>query len=74
MSFERDDMNNYFSIDTIKNFINIPINATGALNASGSIVGNTFNPHLQGKFAFVDAAFQGQNGSRSNALDSTQKA
>ena len=52
---------NYFSIDTIKNFINIPINATGALNASGSIVGNTFNPHLQGKFAFVDAAFQGQS-------------
>ena len=52
---------NYLSVDTIKNFINIPINATGALNASGSIIGDTFNPQLQGNFAFVDAAFEGQS-------------
>jgi hypothetical protein len=52
---------NYLSVDTIKNFTNIPINATGALNASGSIIGDTFNPQLQGNFAFVDAAFEGQS-------------
>ncbi|MDJ0509029.1 MAG: translocation/assembly module TamB domain-containing protein [Crocosphaera sp.] len=51
---------NYLSIDTINNFIKVPLDATGALNASGSIGGSPFNPQLQGQFALVDATFQGR--------------
>ena len=51
---------NYLSLDTINNFFRVPLDASGALNASGTITGSPFNPQLQGQFALVDAAFQGQ--------------
>jgi translocation and assembly module TamB len=51
---------NYLSIDTINNFVKIPVDATGALNASGSISGSPFSPQLQGQFEFIDATFQGR--------------
>lgn len=51
---------NYLSIATINNFIEVPVDATGALNASGTITGSPFQPQLQGQFAFVDTTFQGR--------------
>ncbi len=51
---------NYLSIATINNFIEVPVDATGALNASGTISGSPFQPQLQGQFAFVDTTFQGR--------------
>ncbi|WP_107669937.1 translocation/assembly module TamB domain-containing protein [Cyanothece sp. BG0011] len=51
---------NYLSIGTINNFIEVPVDATGALNASGTLSGTPFQPQLQGQFAFVDTTFQGR--------------
>ncbi|MGK7939010.1 MAG: translocation/assembly module TamB domain-containing protein [Crocosphaera sp.] len=51
---------NYFSLDTINNFVKVPIDATGALNASGTLSGSPVNPQIQGEFGFVDATFQGR--------------
>ncbi|MEM8777541.1 MAG: translocation/assembly module TamB domain-containing protein [Cyanobacteria bacterium P01_G01_bin.49] len=51
---------NYLSLDTINNFIQVPLDANGALNASGTISGSPFDPQLQGQFALVDAGFQGK--------------
>ena len=50
----------YFSLATINNFIKIPIDATGALNTSGSITGSLLEPQIQGEFALVDTTFQGR--------------
>ncbi|MGK7955561.1 MAG: heme utilization protein, partial [Crocosphaera sp.] len=49
---------NYLSLATINNFIKVPLDATGALNASGTISGNPFKPQLEGQFALVDTTFQ----------------
>ncbi|MEA5532396.1 translocation/assembly module TamB domain-containing protein [Crocosphaera sp. XPORK-15E] len=51
---------NYLSLDTIGNFIKIPLDTSGALNASGNINGTLIALQLQGQFALVDAAFQGK--------------
>ena len=51
---------NDFSLATINNFITVPVDATGALNASGTITGSPFNPQLQGQFALVNTTFQGR--------------
>ncbi|MGK7960651.1 translocation/assembly module TamB domain-containing protein [Crocosphaera sp.] len=52
---------NYLSLSTINNFIKVPLDATGALNASGIIGGSPFQPQLQGQFALVDTTFQGRS-------------
>ncbi|MEL4898434.1 translocation/assembly module TamB domain-containing protein [Crocosphaera sp. Alani8] len=50
----------YFSLATINDFVKVPLDATGALNASGTISGSPFQPQLEGQFALVDTTFQGR--------------
>ncbi len=44
------------SVDTVKEFVDIPLDFTGDLNLTGTISGQTFNPKVQGNFAFTEGA------------------
>ena len=48
------------SIDTISSLIELPVDISGEINASGTLEGKPFNPQIQGQFAVVDSAFQGR--------------
>ena len=47
------------TVDNISNFVEIPIDIAGEINAIGTIKGTLSNPQLAGKVAFSEGAFNG---------------
>ena len=50
---------NNLTVDNIGNFVKIPVDIAGEINATGTIKGSPSNPQLAGKVAFTDGAFNG---------------
>ncbi len=50
-----------FSVDTIRDFVQLPVDVGGFLNASGTLRGTPTQPEIQGQFAFLEGAFQGRS-------------
>ncbi len=50
---------NNLTVDNIGNFVKIPVDLAGEINATGTIKGSPSNPQLAGKVAFTDGAFNG---------------
>ncbi len=48
------------SLDTIKNFINIPLDIDANINLKGKVDGNITNPQLQGNLIINETAFNGR--------------
>ena len=48
------------TVDNISNFVKIPLDLEGKINAIGTIKGTLTNPQLAGKVAFSDGSFNGQ--------------
>jgi hypothetical protein len=44
------------SLDTIQDFVSIPLDVAGNINLSGQVTGNPFNPTAKGVFSFEDGA------------------
>ncbi len=47
------------TVDNIGNFVKIPVDIAGEINATGTIKGTPKNPNLAGKVAFTDGSFNG---------------
>jgi hypothetical protein len=45
------------ALDNIRDFVAIPADITGKLDAAGTLAGNLENPQIEGKFAFNEVAF-----------------
>ncbi|WP_267383561.1 translocation/assembly module TamB domain-containing protein [Cyanobacterium sp. uoEpiScrs1] len=49
------------SVDTMGNFVQLPIDIGGFISISGTMSGTITQPKIQGKFAFLKGALQGQS-------------
>lgn len=48
------------SVDTLGNFVKLPVDIGGFVNVSGTLGGTLTQPAIQGQFAFLTGAFQGR--------------
>ncbi|WP_044105515.1 translocation/assembly module TamB domain-containing protein [cyanobacterium endosymbiont of Epithemia turgida] len=49
------------SVDTVGNFVKLPVDIGGFVNVSGTLSGTPTQPEIQGQFAFLTGAFQGRS-------------
>ncbi|YAI82863.1 MAG: translocation/assembly module TamB domain-containing protein [cyanobacterium endosymbiont of Rhopalodia sterrenbergii] len=49
------------SVDTVGNFVKLPVDIDGFVNVSGTLGGTPIQPEIQGQFAFLTGAFQGRS-------------
>lgn len=49
------------SVDTVGNFVKLPVDIGGFVNMSGTLGGTPTQPEIQGQFAFLEGVFQGRS-------------
>ena len=49
------------SIDEVRNYVPLPLDLSGYLNAQGTLTGSIFNPKVQGDFAFLQGAINARS-------------
>ncbi len=47
------------TVDTVGNFVNIPVDVAGIINTTGTITGTLAQPQLDGEIIFTEGAFNG---------------
>ncbi|MGP0128637.1 MAG: translocation/assembly module TamB domain-containing protein [cyanobacterium endosymbiont of Rhopalodia musculus] len=51
----------HLSVDTVGNFVKLPVDIGGFVDMSGTLGGTPIQPEIQGQFAFEKGAFQGRS-------------